>query len=165
MSIPHFRRSVSSKCCARRMNASLTSPTAYGVSVVPTPERSGLNRRTSNAISRWTAVHTVRNLHVDVHAFNTLTERSGFRTDPLDAMYAGFFHDPRAVASFHSLWHLMQRDDPAASLAIDGAFLTFLAHYLPAAGTTLSPDWTPGAEDARLRRCSTTSMPISASNF
>lgn len=98
------------------------------------------------------SAHRIRVLAVDIFSFSALTERSGIRGDPLDAMYAGFFHDPCASVAFHRLWELMQRDDPAASLAVDGAFLTFLAHYLPSAGTPLSIDWMPGAEDARLRR-------------
>jgi AraC-like DNA-binding protein len=96
--------------------------------------------------------HRIRVLGLGVGLFGEIIERSGFGGDPLLPMYANAFGSAPAYAAFETLWQAMQRDDPAASLAIDGAFLTFLAHYLPSAGTSLSPEWTPGAEDARLRR-------------
>lgn len=96
--------------------------------------------------------HKVRALYIDLSVFADIIDRAGFRGDPLDGMYAGFFSKPGARSAFHALWTRMNDGDPAVSLAIDGAFLTFLSLYLPDRSNALTPGWTPALEDARMKR-------------
>lgn len=96
--------------------------------------------------------HTVRALHLCEGQFGQLLDRSDIKGDPLEPLYADFQNDAFSKNAFQQLWKAMQLDGVGSSLAVDGAFLTFLSHYLPNPTGVFDPGWIAGVEDARISR-------------
>lgn len=86
----------------------------------------------------------------DAGELSAILDRHGPQGDALSAITERFRHLPRAIAAVDAMWATAQRDDPGASLDLDGAFLTMLGEALSASHHRLPPARPLG--DRRLAR-------------
>jgi AraC-like DNA-binding protein len=83
-------------------------------------------------------------------ALGSVLDRHDLSLASLSGVTQTFRHLPRAVAALDAMWAAAASTDPAASLDLDGAFLTMLSELIAACGHGLPP--APKLEDRRLAR-------------
>ena len=100
---------------------------------------------------RVPALH-VRAVAVPKLALDDLLERTGAPPDALDALAGRFEPLPRARRIIASLWEAAAGHGAAASLLIDGHFMTLVGELLHAVGRGAEASDLGELDDARLRR-------------
>ena len=100
---------------------------------------------------RIPAVH-LRIVHVRKSVLDRRLEEVGVASSALDAVTAAFRLLPHAAAQIDALWAALRGAGPAASLAVDGAFLGLLGAMLRAAGDERLAAPPPAIGDRRLAR-------------
>ncbi len=87
---------------------------------------------------------------VPAASLRSVLESHDLARDALNPATQAFQNLPRAIAAHDAMWHAAKRDDPAASLDLDAAFLTMLGELISSCGHALPP--APRLSDARLAR-------------
>ncbi len=92
----------------------------------------------------------LRNAYIADSTVDGLLNGHGLTSHSLIGVMERFRNLPRAIAALDSMWSAANRDDPAASLDLDGAFLTMMGALIAACGHSLAPE--PKLDDRRLAR-------------
>ncbi|KIT18228.1 AraC family transcriptional regulator [Jannaschia aquimarina] len=93
---------------------------------------------------------TLRVALIQQSSFETLLDRHGPTQDAFSGVIEKFRCLPGAIAALDAMWAATARSDPAASLDLDGAFLTMLGELIAACGHNLGR--APKLSDRRLAR-------------